>query len=99
MDRSVRIGSRIKLRDLSVLMAIADSGSMAKAAAKLGISHPAISKTIADMEATLGVRLLDRGSRGTELTAHGEVLRRSGINIFDEMQQGLRSLHHLSDPN
>lgn len=99
MDRLTRAGSRIKLRDLRVLIAIADSGSMAKAAAKLGISHPAISKTISDIEATLGVRLLDRGSQGTELTAHGEVLRRCGINIFDEMQQGLRSLDHLSDPN
>jgi DNA-binding transcriptional LysR family regulator len=99
MDRLTRAGSRIKLRDLRVLIAIADSGSMAKAATKLGISHPAISKTISDIEATLGVRLLDRGSQGTELTAHGEVLRRCGINIFDEMQQGLRSLDHLSDPN
>ncbi|HEY2841558.1 MAG TPA: LysR family transcriptional regulator, partial [Pirellulales bacterium] len=82
------------------LIAISDSGSMAKAAAaKLGISHPAISKTISEIEATLGVRLLDRGSQGTELTAHGEILRRCGINIFDEMQQGLRSLDHLSDPN
>ena len=97
--RSDRIGSRIKLRDLRVLMAIADSGSMAKAAAKLGISHPAVSKTISDVEGMLGVRLLDRGSQGTELTAHGEVLLRCGINIFDEMQQGLRSLEYLSDPN
>jgi DNA-binding transcriptional LysR family regulator len=99
MDRATRIGSRIKLRDLRVLMAIADSGSMAKAAAKLGISHPAISKTISEIEAELGVRLLDRGSQGTELTAQGEVLRRCGVNIFDEMQQGLRALDHLSDPN
>jgi DNA-binding transcriptional LysR family regulator len=99
MDRMARIGSRISLRDLRILMAIADSGSMAKAAAKLGISHPAISKTISDIEGTLGVRLLDRGSQGTELTAYGEVLRRCGINIFDEMQQGLRSLDYLSDPN
>jgi DNA-binding transcriptional LysR family regulator len=99
MDRSSRISSRIKLRDLRLLIAIADSGSMTKAAAKLGISHPAISKTISDIESELGVRLLDRGSQGTELTAYGEVLRRCGINIFDEMQQGLRSLDHLSDPN
>jgi DNA-binding transcriptional LysR family regulator len=99
MDRSTRIGSRIKLRDLRILIAIADSGSMSKAAAKLGISHPAISKTISDIEGTLGVRLLDRGSQGTELTAHGEVLRRCGINILDEMQQSLRSLDYLSDPN
>ena len=99
MDWSDRIGRRIKLRDLHVLMAIADTGSMAKAAAKLRISHPAVSKTISDIEGTLGVRLLDRGSQGAELTAYGEVLLRCGVNIFDEMQQGLRSLEHLSDPN
>jgi DNA-binding transcriptional LysR family regulator len=99
MDWSDQIGRRIKLRDLHILMAIADTGSMAKAAVKLRISHPAISKTISDIEATLGVRLLDRGSRGAELTAYGEVLLRCGINVFDEMQQGLRSLEYLSDPN
>jgi DNA-binding transcriptional LysR family regulator len=99
MDWSDRIGHRIKLRDLHVLMAIADAGSMAKAAAKLRISHPAVSKTISDIEGTLGVRLLDRGSQGAELTAYGEVLLRCGVNIFDEMRQGLRSLEHLSDPN
>jgi DNA-binding transcriptional LysR family regulator len=99
MDWSDRISRRIKLRDLHILMAIADTGSMAKAAAKLRISHPAVSKTISDIEVTLGVRLLDRGSWGAELTAYGEVLLRCGVNIFDEMQQGLRSLEHLSDPN
>src|SRR6195952_2376005 len=99
MDWSDRIGRRIKLRDLHILMAIADTGSMAKAAARLRISHPAVSKAISEMEGTLGVRLLDRGSQGAELTSYGEVLLRCGINVFDEMQQGLRSLEHLSDPN
>ena len=99
MDWSDRIGRRVKLRDLHILMAIADTGSMAKAAARLGISHPAVSKTISDIEGVLGVRLLDRGSQGAELTAYGEVLLRCGTNIFDEMHQGLRALEHLSDPN
>ena len=99
MDWSDRIGRRIKLRDLHILMAVADTGSMAKAAARLRISHPAVSKAISEIEGTLGVRLFDRGSQGAELTAHGEVLLRCGINVFDEMQQGLRSLEHLSDPN
>ena len=45
------------------------------------------------------MRLFDRNSQGVELTAHGEVLLRCGINVFDEMQQGLRSLEHLSNPN
>jgi DNA-binding transcriptional LysR family regulator len=99
MDWSDRIGRRIKLRDLHILMAVADTGSMAKAAARLRISHPAVSKAISEIEGKLGVRLFDRNSQGAELTAHGEVLLRCGINVFDEMQQGLRSLEHLSDPN
>jgi DNA-binding transcriptional LysR family regulator len=99
MDWSDRIGRRIKFRDLHILMSVADTGSMAKAAAKLRISHPAVSKAISEIEGTLGVRLFDRGSQGAELTAYGEVLLRCGINVFDEMRQGLRSLEHLSDPN
>lgn len=99
MDWSDRIGRRVKLRDLHILMAIADCGSMAKAAAKLGISNPVISKTVADLEHVLGVRLLDRGSQGVELTASGRILLQCGVNVFDEMQQGIRSIEHLSDPN
>src|SRR3984893_7216303 len=99
MDWSDRIGRRLKLPDLPILMAVADTGSMAKAAARLRISHPAVSKAISEIEGTLGVRLFDRGSQGAELTAPGEGLRRCGMNVFDEMDQGLRSLEHLSDPN
>jgi DNA-binding transcriptional LysR family regulator len=99
MDWSDRIGRQLKLRDLHILMTVADTGSMAKAAARLRISHPAVSKAISEIEGTLGVRLFDRSSQGVQLTAHGEVLLRCGINVFDEMQQGLRSLEHLSDPN
>jgi len=98
MDWSDRIGRQLKLRDLHILMTVADTGSMAKAAARLRISHPAVSKAISEIEDTLGVRLFDRNSQGVELTAHGEVLLRCGINVFDEMQQGLRSLEYLSDP-
>ena len=66
MDWSDRIGRRLKLRDLHILMAVADTGSMAKAAARLTISHPAVSKAISEIEGALGVRLFDRGSHGAE---------------------------------
>src|SRR6202171_1253050 len=99
MDWSDRIGRQLKLRDLHILMKVGDTGSMAKAAARLRMSHPAVSKAISEIEGTLGVRLFDRNSQGVELAAHGEVLLRCGVNVFDEMQQGLRSLEHLSDPN
>lgn len=99
MDGSERLNRHLSLRDLRVLMAVADAGSMAKAAARLRISHPAVSKTISELERALGARLLDRSPHGTELTPAGAVLFRCGINIFDELRQGHRSLENLSDPN
>src|SRR5262249_2196934 len=98
MDWADRIGRRIKLRDLHILMAVADAGSMAKAAARLAVSHPVISKTISDLEQTLGVRLLDRSAQGVELTTYGRALLKCGTNVFDEMRQGLRQIEFLSDP-
>jgi DNA-binding transcriptional LysR family regulator len=98
MERS-DLDRRINLRDLKILIAVADTGSMAKAAAKLRISHPAVSKTISGLEGALGARLLDRSPQGVQLTRSGEVLLRCGINVFDELRQGYRLLENLSDPN
>ena len=65
MDWADRIGSRIRLRDLHILLAVAESGSMSKAATQLAISHPVVSKTISDLEQTVGVRLFDRTFRAS----------------------------------
>ena len=67
-DWDSRIGRRLKLRDLHVLFAVVQWGSMAKAATHLAMSQPAVSKVIADLEDVLRVRLLDRSSRGIEPT-------------------------------
>lgn len=98
MDWSDRIGRRIRLRDLHIVLAVAEQGSMAKASAKLAISHPVVSKTISDLEQTLGVRLFDRNSRGVELTTYGQALLKCGVNVFDEMRQGLKQIEFLADP-
>ena len=60
-----QIKRRLKLRDLDILMAVVETGSMGKAAERLGTFQPAVSKAIADLEHTLGVRLLDRMPHGT----------------------------------
>ncbi len=93
-----RIGRRLKLRDLRILMTVAECGTMRKAAEKLAVSQPVISKAIADMEHAVGVRLLDRSQTGVEPTACGHALIKRGTAIFDEMQQGLRDIEFLSDP-
>jgi len=84
MDWADRIGRRIRLRDLHILLAVAERGSMAKASSHLSISHPVVSKTISDLERTLGVRLFDRNSQGVELTNYGRVLLECGVTVFDE---------------
>jgi DNA-binding transcriptional LysR family regulator len=71
---------------------------MAKAATELAISQPAVSKAIADMEYTFGLRLLDRSRSGIEPTAYGRALVTRGQAIFDELKQGVEELAFLSDP-
>ena len=64
-----RIGRRVRLRDLHILLTVVQTGSMAKAAQRLSISQSAVSKAISDLEYTLRVRLLDRSPRGVEPTS------------------------------
>jgi hypothetical protein len=61
MDATERIERRLKLHELRVLISVVDGGSMGKAAKHLATSQPAVSRAIADLEYSLGVRLLDRG--------------------------------------
>ncbi len=98
MQWADRIGRRLNLRDLHVLMAVAQSGSMAKAARDLAISQPVVSKTIADLEKTLGVSLLDRTRHGIEPTLYGRALLRRGKAIFDELRESVKEIESLADP-
>jgi DNA-binding transcriptional LysR family regulator len=92
-----RIGRRLRLKDLHTLQTVSEAGSMAKASEHLALSQPAISKAISDMERTLGAPLLDRSSRGVELTECGRLLVERGRVIFDEVRQGVLDIEHLSD--
>jgi DNA-binding transcriptional LysR family regulator len=96
--RGKRLGRGMKLRDLDILSAVALRGSMAKAAADLGISQPAISESSARLEAAVDARLLDRTTRGVEPTAFGAALVRRTKVAFDELEQGLQEIASLTDP-
>lgn len=98
MPWSDRIGRRLKLRDMHILLAVARSGSMGKAAAELSMSQPAVSKAISDLEHALGVRLFDRSPQGIVPTLYGEALLRCGTVVFDELKQGVKELEFLTDP-
>jgi len=93
-----KIKSRLKLRELHALEAVVQSGSMAKAGLKLALSQSAVSKTITEMEHTLGIPLLDRTSRGVEPTVYAQILLKRSVAIFDELSEGLKEIEHLADP-
>src|SRR3954471_21831479 len=93
-----RVSHRLKLRDLRLLLCVMETGSMAKAAARLNLTQSGVSKAIADIEDTLGVRLFDRTSRGVEPTLYGYALRKWGNALFDDLRQGIQEIEYLADP-
>jgi DNA-binding transcriptional LysR family regulator len=99
MDEIERIARRLKLHDMRVLVAVVEAGSMHKAAERLRTSQPAISRTIADLEHALGVRLLERNSHGIQPTQYGRVLIKRGVAAFDEFRQGVKDIKFLADPS
>jgi len=98
IDWEGRIGRRLRLRDLHIFFTAVQRGSMAKAAQTLGVTQPAVSKVIAELEHTLGVRLLDRGARGVEPTKYGRALLARSNAAFDELRQSVRDIEFLADP-
>jgi DNA-binding transcriptional LysR family regulator len=88
-DWDSQIGRRVTLRDLHILSTVVQHGSMAKAGRYLGKSQSAVSQAVAAIEEAVGVRLLDRTSRGVEPTSYGHALLRRGRAAFDELRLGI----------
>jgi DNA-binding transcriptional LysR family regulator len=89
----------MKLHDLHVLMAVVQAGSMNKAAARLNTRQSAISRSVADLERTIGVRLLDRNPQGVEPTEYGRALLDGGAAMFDDLRQAVKKIEFLVDPS
>src|SRR5437588_30528 len=94
-----RVGRRLNPHDLHIFMAVVEHGNMARAADSLAISRPVVSRTIADLEQALGVRLLDRSPQGVEPTLYGRALLKRSVAVFDELKQSVRDIESLGDPN
>lgn len=98
MQLSDRIGRRMKLQDLHVFLTVVNAGSMGKAAALLNSTQPNITRSIAALEHTFGVRLLDRHYRGVEPTDFGRALLKRSQIAFDELRASVKDIEFLSDP-
>jgi DNA-binding transcriptional LysR family regulator len=89
--------ARQTFNDLIALQAVAREGSFTRAAAKLGVSQPALSRTISNLEARLGLRLLARSTRSVAATEAGERLIRTVGPHFDGIEAGLSALTELRE--
>src|ERR1051325_7821981 len=98
MELSDRIGRRMRLQDLHVLLTAVQAGSMGKAAQRLSISQPAISRSITELEHAFGVRLLDRHRQGITPTEYGRAMLDCGVAVFDELRQGVKNMEFLANP-
>src|SRR5215813_13955971 len=98
MQLSDRIGRRMKLQDLHVLMTVVQAGSMSKAAATLNTGQPAISRSIAELEHAVGARLLERNRQGVEPTEYGRALLDAGLAVFDNLHQAVKKIEFIADP-
>lgn len=82
----------MELRQLSYFVAIARKGSFSKAAAEIHVAQPALSQQIAHLEAELGVRLLDRHSRGANLTESGKLFLSHAEKILADIQKAAEAV-------
>lgn len=86
------------LNNYRIFYTVASLGNISKAADKLFISQPAISKSISNLEKGLGVTLFSRTSKGVSLTEEGEILYQHIGNAFDSINQAedeIKKIHDL----
>lgn len=85
----------VELRHLRYLRVIADAGGFTRAAAEIGISQPTLSQQMHQLEASLGVKLIVRGSRECRLTPAGELVLRHARRMLGDLQSMRRSLEDM----
>ena len=87
--------SRLSLRQLRLVAAVIEHGQLSLAADELGITQPAASRTLADMERLLGVTLFERRTRGMVPTEVGEAFALRAGNVLRELGAGIEEVAHL----
>ncbi len=96
VDRAL---TRLKLRQLRLLVAVGRQGNIQNAARELGISQPAATKMIQDLELDFEVKLFTRTNRGVHPTVFGDTLIRHGKLIFAQVSNAAQELDDLSEGN
>jgi DNA-binding transcriptional LysR family regulator len=92
MEKNGLFSQRIRLRHLHTFVAVAQQGTLGRAAETLNLSQPALSKTLNELEQLTGTRLFDRGRLGAQLTLVGEQFLTHAVKILDALNHAGQSL-------
>ncbi|WP_421784800.1 hydrogen peroxide-inducible genes activator [Hyphobacterium sp.] len=86
------------LRQLRFLVTLADEGNFSRAAEACHVTQPTLSAAIKELEATLGVTLVERGARGTTLTPAGEAAVARAWNTLAEAEDLVQAARAAGEP-
>ncbi|EGM7147932.1 LysR family transcriptional regulator [Salmonella enterica subsp. enterica serovar Enteritidis] len=97
MEKNGLFSQRIRLRHLHTFVAVAQQGTLGRAAETLNLSQPALSKTLNELEQLTGTRLFERGRLGAQLTVPGEQFLTHAVKVLDVLNTAGQALNRKED--
>jgi DNA-binding transcriptional LysR family regulator len=97
MEKNGLFSQRIRLRHLHTFVAVAQQGTLGRAAETLNLSQPALSKTLNELEQLTGTRLFDRGRLGAQLTLVGEQFLTHAVKVLDALNTAGQALNRKEE--
>lgn len=99
MEKNGLFSQRIRLRHLHTFVAVAQQGTLGRAAETLNLSQPALSKTLNELEQLTGTRLFGRGRLGAQLTLVGEQFLTHAVKVLDALNSAGQALNRKEGLN
>ncbi|HBW4682173.1 TPA: LysR family transcriptional regulator [Klebsiella pneumoniae] len=99
MEKNGLFSQRIRLRHLHTFVAVAQQGTLGRAAETLNLSQPALPKTLNELEQLTGTRLFERGRLGAQLTLVGEQFLTHAVKVLDALNSAGQALNRKEGLN
>ncbi|HDV0351014.1 TPA: LysR family transcriptional regulator [Klebsiella pneumoniae] len=99
MEKNGLFSQRIRLRHLHTFVAVAQQGTLGRAAETLNLSQPALSKTLNELEQLTGTRLFERGRLGAQLTLVGDQFLTHAVKVLDALNSAGQALNRKEGLN
>ncbi|EMF1970730.1 LysR family transcriptional regulator [Klebsiella pneumoniae] len=99
MEKNGLFSQRIRLRHLHTFVAVAQQGTLGRAAETLNLSQPALSKTLNELEQLTGTRLFERCRLGAQLTLVGEQFLTHAVKVLDALNSAGQALNRKEGLN